>query len=82
VLEVLSRALPDAAYLTELRLENSTLRVIGLTRDAPSLIGPLERSGHLTAVHFFAPTTRGPDGSLFKFHIEAQVVPRLEIAEN
>jgi general secretion pathway protein L len=82
VLEVLSRALPDAAYLTELRLENSTLRVIGLTRDAPSLIGPLERSGHLTAVHFFAPTTRGPDGSLFKFHIEAQVVPRLEITEN
>jgi general secretion pathway protein L len=82
VLEVLSRALPDAAYLTELRLDKSTLRMIGLTSDAPSLIGPLERSGHLTAVHFFAPTTRGPDGSLFKFHIEAQVVPRLEITEN
>jgi general secretion pathway protein L len=82
VLEVLSRALPDAAYLTELRLDNSTLRMIGLTSDAPSLIGPLERSGHLTAVHFFAPTTRGPDGTLFKFNIEAQVVPRLEIMEN
>jgi general secretion pathway protein L len=82
VLEVLSRALPDAAYLTELRLDNSTLRILGLTSDAPSLIGPLERSGHLTAVHFFAPTTRGPDGKLFKFHIEARVVPRLEITEN
>jgi general secretion pathway protein L len=82
VLEVLSRALPDAAYLTELRLDNSTLRMIGLTSDAPSLIAPLERSGHLTAVHFFAPTTRGPDGTLFKFNIEAQVVPRLEITEN
>ena len=82
VLEVLSRALPDAAYLTELRLDNSTLRIIGLTSDAPSLIGPLERSGHLTAVRFFAPTTRGPDDTLFKFHIEAQVVPRLEITEN
>jgi general secretion pathway protein L len=82
VLEVLSRALPDAAYLTELRLDNSTLRMIGLASDAPSLIAPLERSGHLTAVHFFAPTTRGPDGSLFKFHVEAQVVPRLEITEN
>ena len=82
VLEVLARALPDAAYLTELRLDNSTLRMIGLTSDAPSLIGPLERSGHLTAVRFFAPTTRGPDGTLFKFHIEAQVVPRLEIKEN
>ena len=82
VLEVLARALPDAAYLTELRLDNSTLRIIGLTSDAPSLIGPLERSGHLTAVHFFAPTTRGPDGTLFKFNIEAKVVPRLEITEN
>jgi general secretion pathway protein L len=81
VLEVLARALPDAAYLTEMRLDNSTLRMIGLTSDAPSLIGPLERSGHLTAVHFFAPTTRGPDGTLFKFHIEAQVMPGLEITE-
>jgi general secretion pathway protein L len=82
VLEVLSRALPDAAYLTELRLDNTTLRIIGLARDAPSLIAPLERSGHLTGVRFFAPTTRGPDGTLFRFHIEARVVPRLEVTEN
>ncbi len=82
VLEALSRALPDAAYLTELHLDNTTLRVIGLASDAPSLIAPLEHSGHLTDVHFFAPTTRGPDGSLFRFHIEARVVPRLEVTEN
>jgi general secretion pathway protein L len=82
VLEVLSRMLPDAAYLTELRLDNTTLRIIGLTSDAPSLVAPLERSGHLTGVHFFAPTTRGPDGTLFRFHIEARVVPRLEVTEN
>jgi general secretion pathway protein L len=82
VLEVLSRALPDMAYLTELHLDNTTLRMIGLASDTPSLIAPLERSGHLTHVHFFAPTTRGPDGSLFRFHIEAQVVPRLEVTEN
>jgi general secretion pathway protein L len=82
VLEVLSRALPDTAYLTELHLDNTTLRLIGLASDTPSLIAPLERSGHLTHVHFFAPTTRGPDGSLFRFHIEAQVVPRLEVTEN
>jgi general secretion pathway protein L len=81
--EALSRALPDAAYLTELRLDNATtLHIVGLTRDAPSLIAPLERSGHLTGVHFFAPTTRGPDGNLFRFNIEARVVPRLELAEN
>jgi general secretion pathway protein L len=80
--EALSRALPDAAYLTELRLDNSTLHIAGLTNDAPSLIAPLERSGHLTGVHFFAPTTRGPDGASFRFNIEARVVPRLELTEN
>jgi hypothetical protein len=82
VLEALSRALPDGAYLTELRLENSTLRIIGFAKDAPSLIAPLEHSGHLTNVHFFAPTTRGPNETLFRFNIEAQVEPHFKIAED
>jgi len=78
----LSRALPDGAYLTELQFEKATLRITGLTRDAPSLIAPLERSGHLADVHFLAPTTRNSDGSLFRFNIEARVEPRLELTEN
>lgn len=82
VLEVLSRALPDTAYLTELRIDNKVLRITGLADDAPALIAPLERSGYFTDVRFFAPTTRGSDGAMFKFHIEARVVPRLEITEN
>jgi len=82
VLEALSRALPDGAYVTELRLENATLRMVGLANDAPSLIAPLEHSGHLNDVHFFAPTTRGPDGNLFRFNIEARVEPHFKIAED
>jgi len=82
VLEVLSRALPDGAYLTELRLENTALRMIGLANDAPSLIAPLEHSGHFNDVHFFAPTTRGPEGTLFRFNIEARVDPHFKIAED
>jgi len=82
VLEALSRALPDGAYLTELRLENANLRMIGLANDAPSLIAPLEHSGHLNNVHFFAPTTRGPDGTLFRFNIEARVEPHFKMAED
>jgi general secretion pathway protein L len=81
MLEALSRALPDGAYVTELRLENATLRMIGLANDAPSLIAPLEHSGHLNDVHFFAPTTRGADGTLFRFNIEARVEPHFKIAE-
>jgi general secretion pathway protein L len=76
LLEALSRALPDSAYLTEIRLENETLRMIGLADDAPSLLAPLEQSGHLTGVHFSTPTTRGPDSKSFKFSIEAHVEPR------
>jgi general secretion pathway protein L len=82
VLEALSRALPDGAYLTELRLEQGTLRLIGLANDAPSLIAPLEKSGHLSDVRFFAPTARGPDGSLFRFNIEAHVEPHFKMEEN
>jgi general secretion pathway protein L len=79
VLEALSRALPDSAYLSELHVENATLRIIGLTSDAPSLIAPLEGSGYLADVHFFAPTTRGPDGTRFRFYIEARINPQPEI---
>jgi general secretion pathway protein L len=81
VLEALSRALPDSTYLTELSLENAMLRIIGFTEDAPSLIAPLEQSGQFTDVRFFAPTTRSPDTNKYNFHIEAQVVPRMNIAE-
>jgi len=81
LLEGLSRALPESAYLTELRLEGATLRIVGLANDAPSLVALLERSGRLTDVRFFAPTTRSPDGKRFRFNIEAQVEPGLKVAE-
>jgi len=75
LLEALARALPDSAYLTELTLDRAVLRIVGLTTDAPSLIAPLERSGHLSDVHFFAPATRAADGRHFRFSIEARVEP-------
>jgi general secretion pathway protein L len=81
LIEALSRALPDSAYVSEIRLEKESLRIIGLAGDAPALLAPLERSDHLTDVHFFAPTARGPDGKLFRFSIEAHVEPRIKIGE-
>jgi general secretion pathway protein L len=81
VIEALSRALPDTAYLTELSLQSTTLRIVGLTSDAPPLIASLEHSGSLSSVHFFAPTTREPDGNHFKFHIEGRVEPHVNLAE-
>lgn len=81
VIEALSRALPDTAYLTEFSLQNATLRIVGLTSDAPPLIASLERSGSLTDVHFFAPTTREQNGNHFRFHIEGRVEPQVNFAE-
>jgi general secretion pathway protein L len=71
-LENLSRALPDVAYLKELDLQQDVVRISGLTSDAPPLITALEESGYFTDVHFFAPTTRAPDGK-FSFYIEGRV---------
>jgi general secretion pathway protein L len=51
-----------------------------LTGDAPSLIAPLEASGHFADVRFFAPTTRNVDGARFRFYIEARIQPRLQVA--
>jgi len=76
VLETLSQALPDTAYVTELSLQKATVRIVGLSSDAPSLLAPLENSGMLADVHFFAPTTRSPDGAQFLYHIEARIEPR------
>jgi general secretion pathway protein L len=82
VIEALSRALPESAYVTEIHLEKENLRIMGLADDVPGLLEPLERSEHMTDVHFFAPMARGPDGKLFRFYIEAHVEPRIKIGED
>jgi len=82
VMEALSRALPDSAYVTEIRLEKESLRIVGLADDAPGLLAPLEKSKHMTDVRFFAPMARGPDGKRFRFSIEARVEPHIKIGED
>jgi general secretion pathway protein L len=76
VLEALSQVLPDHTYLTELHLAGNKLQIVGITRDAPSLIPLIEQSQHFTRATFYAPTTRSSSDPGERFHIEARIEPK------
>ena len=74
MLEALSRALPDAAWLDRLEASQGSVTFAGKAANASSLIGPIEASQHFTDVQFSAPTTRAEGETLESFTITAKIV--------
>jgi general secretion pathway protein L len=85
VLEMLSRLLPDTAWLAEVRLEDRELVISGMAEDASALIPLIEKTPEFAQARFQTPSTRvrvtGPDGGereVERFAISAVVEPGVE----
>ena len=78
ILEALSKMLPDDTHLTEFRIEDGKVQIVGLAGDASQLIPLIEQSRQFTRATFFAPTVRGPNGGE-SFHIEAHLEPSFPV---
>ncbi len=72
-LEMLSRALPDSAYLERLELRGNELTVSGRAENVPMLIGPLEETPHFENVRFAAPTTRREGDAMYEFSLSLRL---------
>lgn len=72
LLDELTRALPDDAWLTHLSLSGRELVIDGVAGSAAALVRPLEASPSVARVVFRAPITREPTTQLerFQFAIE------------
>jgi general secretion pathway protein L len=79
-LEALANTLPDGTHLTELHIEDGKVQIVGLSGDAPALIGLMEQSRRFVRATFFAPTVRVPSGGE-TFHIKARLEPSLGVTD-
>jgi general secretion pathway protein L len=75
LLESISRTVPDTAFLTDLSLEQGTLRLGGFSDDAAGLIPLLAALPQLDAVAFAAPSVRDPERNQDRFAVSATLVP-------
>jgi general secretion pathway protein L len=71
LIEAVTRAMPDSAWLTELSLDQGTLRLGGFADDSAGLIPALSALPQLDAVGFAAPSVRDPDRRQDRFVVTA-----------
>jgi general secretion pathway protein L len=69
LLNAISVALPDTAYLAQFELTGHVLSLQGVARAAPELIAALEALPEVAKVEFSAPTLRDPATGLEQFQL-------------
>ncbi|MDO5289158.1 MAG: PilN domain-containing protein [Pseudomonadota bacterium] len=70
VLDMLTRAVPDGAWLTSLRVEGNKLVLNGQADDAAALVQQLARQPGVTEARLSSPATRGINDQKERFVIE------------
>lgn len=71
----LSALLPDAVWLTDLRLADDRIEISGFAPDATSLIRLLDAAPGFDAPRFLAPVTRETGRDRERFALEARIAP-------
>jgi general secretion pathway protein L len=79
LIEALSRALPDTAYLAELEIHERETRIVGKSADPTGLIPLLEDTPEFEDVRFAAPTTREEGETLGTFSIIGKAQARAHV---
>jgi general secretion pathway protein L len=73
LLDALSAALPDRAYLTDFTIQKDHLRISGVSDQISGLVPSLEQSHRFSDVAFFAATTLLEAGGADRFHLDMRV---------
>jgi general secretion pathway protein L len=72
---VLTRLLPDDAWLSDLRISGAELQLLGVAASASDLIGLLDRSKRFTDANFRASLMLDARLNRERFHIGARIAP-------
>ncbi len=70
LIEQLTRAVPDSAYLTSIDISEGTVRVGGEAESAAAVLAALDRDATLGTVRFAAPVIRASNRNRDRFEIE------------
>jgi general secretion pathway protein L len=74
-IDAMAAALPDDTWLTELQIAEGQIRVSGVSQSVAELVPLVQAAPVLAEAAFYAPTTRLPDGSGDRFHLQSRLVP-------